>query len=218
MDMRGEHHIFASREEVWAALNDVDVLRAAIPGCDSITKLSETQIEAVVAAKIGPVKATFRGSVTLSDLDPPNGYTISGEGNGAAAGFARGGAKVLLVERDGGTLLTYEVTASVGGKLAQIGSRLVDSSAKKLADQFFQTFGEIATSSNKASGNDELGSVQAGQEPPHRNSLEPSSLAVPAVLGRGPDPIQNFQPITFKAWATIMVVLVVILGVWILLI
>jgi len=218
MDMRGEYHIFASREEVWADLNDVDVLRAAIPGCESITKLSETQIEAVVAAKIGPVKAKFRGSVTLSDLDPPNGYTIFGEGKGGAAGFARGGAKVVLAEREGGTLLTYEVTASVGGKLAQIGSRLIDSSAKKLADQFFQTFGEIATSSVKASRNGELGSMQAGQDPPHTNSLESSSPVLPAVSGSGPDPIQNFQPITFKAWATIMVALLVILGVWILLI
>ncbi|MDX2145827.1 MAG: carbon monoxide dehydrogenase subunit G [Rhodospirillaceae bacterium] len=145
MDMKGEYRIPAPRAAVWEALNDLDVLKATIPGCDTITRLSPTEIEATVTAKIGPVKASFKGMVTLSDIDPPNGYTIRGEGKGGAAGFAKGGAKVRLSDADAGaTLLRYEVDASVGGKLAQIGARLIDSTAKKLADEFFAKFGELA--------------------------------------------------------------------------
>jgi len=144
MEMKGAYTIPVSRSLVWAALNDVDVLKAAIPGCDSISRLSETEIEATVTAKVGPVKASFKGMVTLSDIDPSNGYTIRGEGKGGAAGFARGGAKVRLTDAPGGTLLSYEVDASVGGKLAQIGGRLIDSTAKKLADEFFAKFSELA--------------------------------------------------------------------------
>jgi carbon monoxide dehydrogenase subunit G len=144
MEMKGEYTIPAPRPLVWAALNDVDVLKAAIPGCDSINRLSDTEIEATVTAKVGPVKASFKGLVTLSDIDPPNGYTIRGEGKGGAAGFARGGAKVSLSDAPGGTLLSYEVDASVGGKLAQIGGRLIDSTAKKLADEFFAKFSDLA--------------------------------------------------------------------------
>lgn len=144
MEMKGEYTIPAPRTAVWAALNDVAVLKAAIPGCDTINRLSETQIEATVVAKVGPVKASFKGLVTLEDIDPPNGYTIRGEGQGGVAGFARGGAKVRLTDVPDGTLLSYEVDASVGGKLAQIGGRLIDSTAKKLADQFFAAFSTLA--------------------------------------------------------------------------
>lgn len=146
MDIKGEYRIPAPRAVVWAALNDVDVLKAAIPGCDSIKRLSETEIEATVTAKIGPVKASFKGLVTLSDIDPPNGYTIRGEGKGGPAGFAKGGAKVRLVDAGSDTILSYEVDASVGGKIAQIGMRLIDSTARKLADEFFAKFGELAAS------------------------------------------------------------------------
>lgn len=146
MDMKGEYVIPASREIVWAALNDVEILKAAIPGCQSIARVSDTEIEATVTAKVGPVKATFKGLVTLSDLDPPNGYTIRGEGKGGAAGFAKGGAKVNLADDPEGTRLNYEVDAAVGGKLAQIGGRLIASTAKKLADEFFSKFGELAGS------------------------------------------------------------------------
>ena len=144
MDMKGEYRISAPRAAVWAALNDVDVLKAAIPGCDSINRLSDTEIEATVTAKIGPVKASFKGLVTLLDIDPPNGYTIRGEGKGGPAGFAKGGAKVRLIDLGRETVLSYEVDASVGGKIAQIGARLIDSTAKKLADEFFAKFGELA--------------------------------------------------------------------------
>ncbi len=147
MEMKGEHTIPATRAAVWAALNDVAILKAAIPGCDSIERLSETEIEATVTAKVGPVKASFKGLVTLSDLDPPNGYTIRGEGKGGVAGFAKGGAKVRLTDVAEGTRLSYDVDASVGGKLAQIGGRLIDSTAKKLADEFFARLGKLAAGS-----------------------------------------------------------------------
>lgn len=143
MDMTGEYRIPASREAVWKALNDLDVLKQCIPGCDEIEQKSDTEFSAKVTAKVGPVKAKFGGNVTMSDLDPPNGYTISGEGAGGAAGFAKGGAKVALTEDGGETVLTYTVNATVGGKLAQIGSRLIDSTAKKMAGQFFAKFAEV---------------------------------------------------------------------------
>ncbi|HEY3147582.1 MAG TPA: carbon monoxide dehydrogenase subunit G [Dongiaceae bacterium] len=142
MDLTGEYRIPAPRETVWAALNNPDVLKACIPGCEELNKTSDTEFVARVVAKIGPVKAGFGGKVTLSDLDPPNGYTITGEGQGGAAGFAKGGAKVRLDTVDGGTatILHYSADAQIGGKLAQIGSRLVEGSARKLADEFFAAF------------------------------------------------------------------------------
>ena len=144
MDMTGDYVIKASRQAVWDALNDSEVLKRCIPGCEEVDKTSETSFTAKVAAKVGPVKARFTGEVTLSDLDAPNGYKISGEGKGGAAGFAKGGAEVKLTDAEGGgTTLSYVVDAQVGGKLAQIGSRLIDSAAKKMAGEFFKTFGEI---------------------------------------------------------------------------
>ena len=145
MDIRGEYFIPVPRPAVWAALNDVDVLKQAIPGCESMNRLSDTEIEATVTAKVGPVKATFKGQVTLSDLDAPNGYSIRGEGKGGVAGFAKGGAKVRLTDAPGGTTLRYDVDAAVGGKLAQIGARLIDGTAKKLADEFFAAFTQIVS-------------------------------------------------------------------------
>jgi len=143
MDMTGEYRINAPREKVWAALNDPDMLKQCIPGCESIEKTSDTSFTAEVVAKVGPVKAKFSGNVTISDIDPPNGYTISGEGKGGAAGFASGGAKVTLATDGPTTVLSYDVNAKVGGKLAQIGSRLIDSTARKMADEFFGRFAEL---------------------------------------------------------------------------
>jgi len=142
MEMTGEYRIPAAREQVWAALNDPDILKASIPGCETLEKTSDTGFAATVTAKVGPVKAKFKGEVTLSDLNPPESYTIAGEGKGGAAGFAKGGAKVSLEEDGNETILRYQVDASVGGKLAQIGSRLIDGVARKLADEFFTTFSE----------------------------------------------------------------------------
>jgi carbon monoxide dehydrogenase subunit G len=140
MTMTGEVELPAARETVWAKLNDPATLKSCIPGCEELNMLSPTEFEAVAVNKIGPVKAKFKGRVTLSDLDPPNGYKISGQGDGGVAGFAKGGAVVALADKDGGTLLTYNVEAQIGGKLAQLGQRLINGAAKKLADQFFENF------------------------------------------------------------------------------
>ena len=142
MQMTGEYRIEASREVVWAALNDPEVLKACIPGCEELEKTSDSGFAAKVKAKVGPVSAKFAGEVTLSDINPPESYTISGEGKGGAAGFAKGGAKVRLNDDGSATLLVYEVEAQVGGKLAQIGARLIDGTAKKMADDFFGKFAE----------------------------------------------------------------------------
>ena len=144
MEFAGEYLIAAPRQTVWDALTDPEILKQCIPGCDTLEMTSDTQMTATVTAKVGPVKATFKGAITLADIDPPNGYTISGQGKGGAAGFAKGGAKVSLEDADGGgTLLRYEVEAMVGGKLAQIGSRLIDATAKKMSREFFGAFAQI---------------------------------------------------------------------------
>jgi carbon monoxide dehydrogenase subunit G len=143
MEMSGQYRIPAPRAKVWAALNDPVVLKESIPGCESLEKLSDTEMVATVKSKVGPVSATFTGNVTLSNLDPPNGYTISGEGKGGVAGFAKGGADVKLADDgDGMTLLSYTAKAQVGGKLAQLGARLIDATAKQMADQFFARFAD----------------------------------------------------------------------------
>jgi len=143
MKLTGARVIAADRETVWAALNDAEVLKACINGCQELTKTSDTSFEAVVKQKVGPVSATFKGAVQLNDLNPPESYRISGEGKGGAAGFASGGADVKLTEVEGGTELAYDVDAKVGGKIAQLGSRLIDGFAKKMADQFFETFQKV---------------------------------------------------------------------------
>lgn len=145
MTMTGEVQLPASREVVFAKLNDPEVLKACIPGCETLEMSSPTEFSAVAVTKIGPVKARFKGNVHLTDLDPPNGYKISGEGDGGVAGFAKGGATVTLTEKDGGTLLTYNVEAQIGGKLAQLGQRLVNGAAKKTADDFFKNFAASMT-------------------------------------------------------------------------
>jgi hypothetical protein len=142
LTMTGEVDLPAPRAVVWARLNDPAVLKACIPGCQSLERVGENELEAVAKVKIGPVSATFKGKVTLSDIDPPNGYTISGEGQGGIAGFAKGGAKVRLADHGTGTRMTYDVDAQVGGKIAQLGARLIDGVSKRLADQFFTAFAE----------------------------------------------------------------------------
>ncbi|WP_349357968.1 carbon monoxide dehydrogenase subunit G [Stappia sp.] len=168
MDLVGEYRIFAARAAVWDALNDADVLRRCIPGCKDLEKVSDTEMTATVVAKIGPVKATFKGGVTLENLNPPESYTIVGEGKGGVAGFAKGSADVHLAEEaaeeagdagsgagaDAGpvTVLTYKVHAQVGGKLAQLGSRLIVSTSRKMADEFFSAFKEIVEGDGAAAG------------------------------------------------------------------
>ncbi len=151
MQMNDSQRIPASKEKVWAALNDPAVLKQCIPGCQSLEMSSPTEMTATVVIKIGPVKATFGGKVTLSDLDPPNSYRINGEGAGGVAGFAKGGATVKLTsESPDVTILQYDVDAQIGGKLAQLGGRLIDSTAKKLAGEFFAAFGNAVAAAQAA--------------------------------------------------------------------
>lgn len=145
MELTEERFIAAPREAVFAALNDPDILAQAIPGCETLEKVSDTQFAATVSAKVGPVRAKFNGQVTLSDLNPPESYTITGEGKGGAAGFAKGGASISLKEENGGTRMTYVVRADVGGKLAQLGGRLIEGTSKKLAGEFFDAFEALVT-------------------------------------------------------------------------
>lgn len=140
MDISGQYRIQAPRDVVWAALNDPEVLKRCIPGCKELEQKSPTEMAAKVALKVGPISATFAGNVTLEDLDPPNGYTIIGQGQGGAAGFAKGRAQVALTEVDGETDLAYTAKAEVGGKLATLGGRLIQATSKKLADEFFGKF------------------------------------------------------------------------------
>ena len=140
MEMTGEQLIPVPQAEVWRGLNDPEVLKVCIPGCEMLDMNSENEFQAIASLKIGPVKARWKGKVRLLDLDPPNSYRIVGEGEGGVAGFAKGNAKVSLSDKDGGTLLSYDVEAQIGGKLAQLGQRLINSAAKKTADDFFVKF------------------------------------------------------------------------------
>ena len=178
MKMKGEFRVPTDRETVWRALNDTEVLKECLPGCQEIEKTSDTEMAATLVIKVGPVKATFKGGVTLSDLDPPNGYTISGQGQGGTAGFASGEAKVRLVEEEGATVVQYDVDAKVGGKLAQIGSRLIDSTAKKLAKQFF----------------DKLAEKLGGGEEAETAAESAPEAAAPAEPAPAPDPTPAPDP------------------------
>lgn len=173
MELKGSFDLTAPKQEVWDALNDAEVLKGCIPGCEEIEKTSDTSFSAKVTAKVGPVKAKFTGDVTLSDLDPPNAYKISGEGKGGAAGFAKGGAHVSLKDNEkGGTTLKYVVTAQVGGKLAQIGSRLIDSTAKKMAREFFETFGKMVDKDENGDNNNLASSTKEKEMSNEKNSKE----------------------------------------------
>lgn len=166
MEMQGERLIAAPRDKVWAALNDVEILKASIPGCQQMSGSAEEGFEATVKQKIGPVSATFKGAVALTDVSPGESYTIFGEGKGGAAGFAKGGADVRLADTEGGTLLSYDVKASVGGKLAQLGSRLIDGAAKKLADQFFENFQEAVEGPKEPEAPEDITDAAAAEKKP----------------------------------------------------
>ncbi|GAA4258365.1 carbon monoxide dehydrogenase [Azospirillum formosense] len=200
MDMSGSQRITAPRDKVWAALNDPDILRQCIPGCEEVQKTSDTEFTAKVVAKVGPVSAKFSGKVTLSELDPPNGYTITGEGSGGAAGFGKGGAKVSL-EPDGeaATILSYTAHATVGGKLAQIGSRLVDATARKMADDFFNRFTVVV----------------GGPQPAATSAAAPQPIT-PAVAAPAPEipiplPAARGRGGFYVPWAALVVVAVLVL-------
>jgi uncharacterized protein len=188
MDMTGERRIPAPRQAVWDALNDPAVLRASIPGCESLEKLSDTAMKSTVAVKIGPISARFNGTVTLADIDPPNGYTISGDGQGGVAGFAKGGAKVHLEDDGPGTKLNYEVHAQVGGKIAQLGARLIDASAKQISDQFFDRFSATVAppAAPTSAPTAELAPASAMFEPARPAPLPPSSVGMRDLMPREP--------------------------------
>jgi uncharacterized protein len=183
MDMTGEFRIPAPRQRVWEGLNDPQILKECIPGCQTIEKVSDTEFAAKVLAQVGPVKANFAGKVTLSDLDPPQSYTIAGEGSGGVAGFAKGSAKVNLAEDGGATRLHYTVQAHVGGKLAQIGSRLIDSVARKMAENFFTRFVAAVASEQAAEAEAVPGAAAAGPEvAATETAVKPKDVRLPPVL------------------------------------
>ena len=196
MEMTGEYTIFASREKVYEALNDRDILAKCIPGCQELNKDSDTELSAVVKSKVGPVSATFKGKVTISEMDPPNGYKIFGEGSGGVAGFAKGGAEVKLVADGENTALSYVATAQVGGKLAQIGSRLIDSTAKKMANEFFGKFAE------------EVGGGAVEAAVPAPASSEKPAEAVPAAAAKSSG---GLSPAVWVGGLIVAVVVVLIL-------
>ncbi|HEX6155865.1 MAG TPA: carbon monoxide dehydrogenase subunit G [Burkholderiales bacterium] len=173
--MTGEQLIPASQQDVWEALNDPDVLKACVPGCESITLVNPNEYQVLMTARVGPVSAKFRGRLSLSDIKPPTSYSLAFEGQGGAAGFAKGGAQVKLVPEKEQTRLVYDVKANVGGKLAQIGSRLVDAAAKKVADEFFKNFND-----RMSAAEDET--VVMHPEPAHgHGGTETSTAALPTV-------------------------------------
>ena len=189
MEMTGEYRIPASREKIWESLNDPEVLAKCIPGCQELKRESETELSARVKSRVGPVSATFTGKVTMSDMDPPNSCKLSGDGQGGVAGFAKGGAEIKLVEDGSETVLSYVATAQVGGKLAQIGSRLIDSTAKKMANEFFGKFAE-----------------EVGGETEPENSPESTPEPEPAA---SPPPEQP-SGLSPKVWVTGLIAAIVI--------
>lgn len=178
MDMTGEQRIAAPRQTVWEALNDAEALKASIPGCEEVEKKSDTEFSAKVRIAVGPVKARFTGEVTLSDIDAPNGYTLSGQGSGGSAGFGKGEAKVTLAEDGGETVISYTAHATVGGKLAQIGQRLIDATARKMAGQFFENFAAYLEAEGAPSG-------EAGEPPPTAPAAAPAAAQSDATGGQG---------------------------------
>ena len=177
MEMTGEQLIPASQQQTWDALNDPEILKACVPGCDSIEKTGDNEYLVLMVARVGPVSAKFKGKLALSDLDPPNSYSIAFEGQGGAAGFGKGAAQVRLAPEGGGTRLAYSVKASVGGKLAQIGSRLVDAAAKKIANDFFQAFNDKVAGAHAAHAHEE----HAAQHEEHHPEPVPPDPDMPTL-------------------------------------
>jgi carbon monoxide dehydrogenase subunit G len=172
MEMKGEQLIAASQEVTWKALNDPQVLKECVPGCESIEASGTDEYQVLMVARVGPVSAKFKGKLTLSDIKPPDSYSIAFEGQGGAAGFAKGGASVRLAQETGMTRLSYDVKANVGGKLAQIGSRLVDSAARKVADDFFRNFNQ-KLSAGAPPGHAAQGEAAHGEHHPEPVARDP---------------------------------------------
>lgn len=190
MEMSGEYRIKAPRAEVWAALNDPAVLKASIPGCKELTKTSDHEMTATVEAKVGMVKAKFNGAVTLSNINPPASYTISGEGKGGVAGFAKGGADVKLTEIGSETVLRYTAKGQVGGKLAQVGARLIDATAKQMADQFFSAFASQLNARQPAMAGAASTAAPAMAAPPPRPPM-PAPGSEEGAVARAEHAVEN---------------------------
>lgn len=207
MEMSGEQRILADRQTVWNALNDPEILRRCIPGCQELVKESETAMTALAVVKVGPISARFHGRVTLSELDPPNGYRISGEGQGGVAGHARGGALVRLTDDGDGTLLTYDVSAQIGGKLAQLGGRMIDATARSMAGAFFRQFAaEIADGGEVP--------VDASAATAERSSESPAQAAGSAPMMSGQAATMTAAAVSANRWFYLLAgVLVGALGV-----
>jgi uncharacterized protein len=188
MNLNGSRVIKADRPTVWAALNNPDVLKACIPGCQEMSGSSQEGFEATVVQKVGPVKATFKGAVTVSDVVENERCTMTGEGKGGAAGFAKGGAKVALVDFEDGTELSYDVEAKVGGKLAQLGSRIIDGFAKKMADQFFENF------------KNEIEGPPAPEEATEEEAAQPVASHADVDAADGAEPSAADSPAKKKGW------------------
>ena len=215
MDMTGTRRIPAPRQRVWEALNDPVILKASIPGCESLEKLSDTEMKATAAIKIGPISARFTGKVQLTDLDPPNSYNIGGEGQGGVAGFAKGGANVRLSdEAQGITLLSYDVKAQVGGKIAQLGARLIDASAKQMADAFFDRFtAQVATPEAVApevpvAADGVAGVIASVTSPPPRLAPAPA-ISLFDMLPKEP---MGFPLVAWAGGAAFVVILIMLFG------
>ena len=202
MEMTGEFRIPAPRQRVWEALNDPEILKQSIPGCQTLERVSDTEFNGKVVASVGPVRATFGGKVRLSDLDPPQSYTINGEGSGGVAGFAKGGAKVNLAEDGGATVLHYEVQAQVGGKLAQVGSRLIDGVARKMANDFFARF--AAAVAPEAAGPME-------REAAAPVAVDESDQSVPETPPPAPVPSPSTRRLPPAVWVTGLAVIVILI-------
>jgi len=199
MDMTGERRIPAPRQTVWEALNNPEVLKASIPGCETLEKLSDTQMKATAAVRLGPISARFTGNVLLSEIDPPNSYRISGEGQGGVAGFAKGGAAVKLVDEAADTLLSYQVNAQVGGKLAQLGARLIDASAKQMADAFFDRFSKQVQAMAPTSATDQFAvpatvALRSAEPAEAATMVQPVTVTVSTVRPPSPAPVWALIP------------------------
>jgi uncharacterized protein len=204
MDMTGERRIPAPRQTVWQALNDPEVLKISIPGCQSLEKLDDDQMKATAAVKVGPISARFTGKVQLTDIDAPNSYRISGEGQGGVAGFAKGGANVALADDGADTLLSYQVNAQVGGKLAQLGGRLIDATAKQMADAFFDRFSQQVQAMSPAAADagsarvDAAGSEDRALRPAQAEEAAGQTMAEPVAVAMTASP-----PTAISIWSLI---------------
>lgn len=206
MEISGEYRLQAPRQKVWEALNDPEFLKQALPGCQEMEKVSDTEFNAKVSSKIGPVKASFNSKVHLKNLNPPESYTLEGEGKGGAAGFAKGSANVNLTEEGDETLLKYTSELQVGGKLAQIGSRLVGGAAKKVADEFFSNFAALINTPEAPT---------APAETPSSTDATPAPAAkptpAPAAAPTPPPAAAESTPMSPGVWIGVAVAVVVLL-------